>query len=160
MMFQRAQRGFVAIGGKALAILVRYRQIQASALEAGGVLLGRRIEGADDIIVDDATLPGETDRFGRFFFRRARWRTQEQIKQAWHESRGTRNYLGEWHTHPEDDPCPSLVDLANWRRIVATAHYEQESLLFVIVGRVQVRVWEVAKANGSVVSLDAVAADR
>lgn len=153
MSFRRAQEGVVVLGERALEIFDRYRQLDRNALEAGGVLLGRFIQGTNDIIVDDATAPGHDDAASRFTFRRSRRRTQGIIEQVWRESRGTCNYLGEWHTHPEDNPSPSTIDLANWQRIVDTARYEQENLLFVIVGLRHICVWEVSKSSKKVIQL-------
>lgn len=153
MNFIRAQGGIVAIGERAMAIFNRYRQINATAPEAGGVLLGRFIQDTSDIVVDDVTTPGLDDVASRLTFRRSRRRTQELINQAWHKSGGTRNYLGEWHTHPEDDPSPSAVDLRNWHRIVKAAHYEQDTLIFVIVGLRQIRMWEIFRSSGMATQL-------
>ncbi len=143
----------MVLGEGALEIFDRYRQLDGTAPEAGGVLLGRFIQGTSDIVVDDATTPGDGDAASRFTFRRSRRRTQAIIEQVWQESGGTRNYLGEWHTHPEDDPSPSAVDLANWRRIVETARYEQKSLIFVIVGLRYIGTWEVLRSSKKVIQL-------
>lgn len=150
VIFRRTQGGTVTLGQEAWAILNRYRQNDATAPEAGGVLLGRFIKETHDIVVDNVTTPGIGDAASRLTFRRGRRRTQTLIDRAWHESGGARNYLGEWHTHPEDEPSPSGIDLGNWKRIVETARYEQDSLLFVIVGRRHVRIWEVFRASGVV----------
>lgn len=141
------------LGKEALAIFDRYRQLDEDASEAGGVLLGRFIQGTSDIVVDDVTTPGNNDAATRFTFRRSRQGTQIIIEQVWRASGGTRNYLGEWHTHPENDPSPSAVDLANWRRIIDTARYEQTSLFFVIVGLRYIRIWEVSKSSKKVIQL-------
>lgn len=153
MIFRRAQDGTVVLGEGALEIFDRYRQRNRTAPEAGGVLLGRFVQGTSDIIVDDATPPGDGDTASRFTFRRSRRRAQAIVAQVWRESGGTRNYLGEWHTHPEDAPSPSAVDLANWQRIVATARYEQNSLFFVIVGLKNIGTWEVLRSSRMIIQL-------
>lgn len=61
---------------------------------------------------------------------------------AWRESTGTRIYLGDWHSHPEDDPKPSCVDRRDWNRVLKRAVYEQDFLLFAIVGRRSIAPWE------------------
>ena len=35
------------------------------------------------------------------------------IKEEFEKSNHTRFYIGEWHTHPEDNPCPSHRDLVS-----------------------------------------------
>src|SRR5687767_11009440 len=114
--------------------MLSYRQHAPSSCEAGGVLLGRLIRNSCDAIVDEGTSPTPQDHRGRFFFRRAGPPTQRRITEAWFQSEGVVNYLGEWHTHPEDVPSPSSTDLKNWRKLVRTARFEQDSLIFVIVG--------------------------
>jgi integrative and conjugative element protein (TIGR02256 family) len=63
------------------------------------------------------------------------------IDQAWHISSGTCTYLGEWHTHPEPIPTPSVVDRSDWRRRLMTDQ-TTKPLFFVIVGMEQTRVWQ------------------
>ncbi|MBI4455145.1 MAG: Mov34/MPN/PAD-1 family protein [Acidobacteria bacterium] len=145
MRFQRPDGGCLEFSEDVVTTLERYRQNAAGATESGGVLLGRLVLDSADIVVDEITEPTVSDRRSRFFFFRSKERTQKRVTKAWCEFNGTRNYLGEWHTHPEDDPRPSPHDLANWKRIARLAKYEQNFLFFAIVGRLQIRVWEIAK---------------
>jgi integrative and conjugative element protein (TIGR02256 family) len=41
------------------------------------------------------------------------------------------DYLGEWHTHPEEKPIPSFLDISEWRKICSA---RKERMIFVIVG--------------------------
>ena len=41
------------------------------------------------------------------------------------------DYLGEWHTHPEDLPKPSDKDLREWRILLRE---QRRPLVFLIVG--------------------------
>jgi integrative and conjugative element protein (TIGR02256 family) len=124
-----------------------HAQTDRSTPEAGGMLLGRLIAGADDAIVDRVTLPSPDDHASRFHFFRARRPANLVIRKHWEQSSATCNYLGEWHTHPEDRPTPSCVDLRNWRRILTKSTFEQDFLLFIIVGRVELRVWELREGE-------------
>jgi integrative and conjugative element protein (TIGR02256 family) len=151
LRFARPTEGHFEIGEQAAAALLRHRQLRTQEPEAGGLLLGRLINESEDVIADQVTEPSASDRRGRFRFFRQRQSAQRFVDRAWIESFSTRNYLGEWHTHPEDVPSPSSHDLGEWSRIVATSVFEQKSLFFVIVGRVCIRVWEYAKgADGPV----------
>jgi integrative and conjugative element protein (TIGR02256 family) len=109
--------------------------------EAGGVLLGRHIVDSDDIVIDKVTTPQPGDRSSRFRFIRARRRHQKLIDAAWCESNGTVTYLGEWHTHPERVPHPSLVDRVGWVKKLLFDDFA-DALFFVIVGTEGVGVWE------------------
>jgi integrative and conjugative element protein (TIGR02256 family) len=144
LLFDRPHGGVVLLGSNVVLALEAHRQLRWCAPESGGVLLGRIIERSNDVIVDEITEPSRLDKAGRFFFRRARAPAQERIQQAWHETRGTRNYLGEWHSHPEPDPSPSPHDARDWLRLCAEARFEQSFLLFIIVGQRTMGLWEVS----------------
>jgi integrative and conjugative element protein (TIGR02256 family) len=149
IVFRRTNGATVKISASASRILNRFRQLHPNQTEAGGMLLGRLIDGAEDIVVDEVTVPVARDKRSRFSFFRVKDTAQKRVADAWAKSNQTRNYLGEWHSHPEDDPSPSGQDLSDWRRIVKESQFEQGSLVFLIVGRVSVRAWELAKAARS-----------
>ena len=144
LLFDRPSRGVVVISAHVVTVVDPYRQRGWCSPESGGVLLGRLMEGTDDVIVDEVTVPSKFDRAGRFFFRRARDPAQQRIRDAWRETAGTRNYLGEWHTHPELDPSPSGHDKADWLRLCSGATFEQGFLLFLILGQRSMGVWELS----------------
>ena len=144
LVFARPAGGRLKVDRDALAVIARHLQRADDAPEAGGVLLGRRIAGTHDVVVDSATEPMAADRRSRFRFRRHRRGHQLAIDRAWRESGGRSGWLGEWHTHPELDPTPSVVDRADWRRKLVVDRYD-ESLFFLIAGTGQLRVWEGAR---------------
>jgi integrative and conjugative element protein (TIGR02256 family) len=118
-----------------------FRQTADDMSEAGGILLGRVFLASGDIVIDHATTPTLEDERSRFRFFRAREPAQRIVDEAWAGSGGYSIYLGEWHTHPEDVPSPSWCDRRNWKRVARTATYEQDVLLFLIVGRARLGVW-------------------
>lgn len=84
-------------------------------LETGGVLLGWR-SGSDRVIAD-MRGPGPAALHGRYrFFPDHPWQISE-IRQAFRESRGDLDYLGDWHSHPDGFPLMSPEDLSTLRRI-------------------------------------------
>lgn len=147
LIVRRPGGGLVKLAAPVMEVLHRARQVGPDILEGGGLLLGRLVERCDDILIDEATEPTSNDQRRRFSFRRARRPAQERVDAAWKESQQTRNYLGEWHSHPERDPTPSSHDKRDWKRISREAAYEQQSLVFVIVGYDEVRVWEVERGS-------------
>jgi integrative and conjugative element protein (TIGR02256 family) len=110
--------------------LVTFRQMEPSAPEAGGILLGYR--RGHHTHVSDATVPTKRDVQRRFAFFRHADDHQRVATRRWKQSGETMDYVGEWHTHPEDDPSPSGVDLQHWREIASAA---SRPMVFLIVGR-------------------------
>ena len=153
MRFARTAGGSLKISRVSVQLLETYRQRSREDLEAGGVLLGRIFLDPFEVFVESLSLPSRGDRRRRSSFFRARGPAQQLVNRAWSGSAGEEIYLGEWHTHPEDDPKPSAVDLMNWQRLVRNAQFEQGSLFFVIVGRVAVQAWEFAKNERAPVRL-------
>ena len=147
MRYRRPITGCLEFGNDAWGCLISYVQRSPFAKEAGGVLLGRMVEGTEDILIDEVTKPGMHDSRSRFRFMRSRRTAQGLVDKAWQESGRSRIYLGEWHTHPEDDPRPSNVDEHDRQNVLRSATYEQGFLFFVIAGCVRVRVWEGSKSG-------------
>ncbi|MEA2711668.1 MAG: hypothetical protein QOF78_4269 [Phycisphaerales bacterium] len=148
MMFHRVGGGQLGIAAHALRVMHSHRQLTRSALEAGGILLGQTIRRGHEVVIDVATAPGAGDRRTRRSFAQRRRTAQEMIEASWHASGGRRIYLGEWHTHAQDDPAPSRLDRRTWQRIATTANYLHGFLFFIIVGRVRIRVWETRTGGG------------
>jgi integrative and conjugative element protein (TIGR02256 family) len=69
------------------------------------------------------------------------------VNEAFAQSSGRLQYLGEWHTHPEDQPSPSTTDLGSWRRHLIA----QEQMILLIVGRTE--IWAAKKINKQIVPL-------
>lgn len=113
-----------------LNIMLQYRQSGRSAPESGGMVLGRIRKTYLDIT--DITEPGGMDIQSRLQFIRRCSSHYQVALDAWRESNSEVGYLGEWHTHPEDSPRPSPIDLAGWKKVVLDGH--SPLCFFVIVG--------------------------
>lgn len=121
------------------------KNIQVGNLpESGGVLLGTVHERG--LLVTVATTPTRLDRQFRYLFERFPFGHRAAAKRLWRSSAGTTRYLGEWHTHPQDFPTPSVIDLAEWRKL-AEVRADRRPFLAVIVGRHALHV-ELAHRNG------------
>lgn len=105
--------------------------------EAGGILLGTVHDHG--MLITHATVPSRFDqRLPTFFSRSARGH-RAVAQRLWRASGGTTRYLGDWHTHPEDLPSPSGVDLREWRKL-ALSRNDLRPALSVIVGRLAMHV--------------------
>ena len=141
MKFKFNRSNILTISNCVLKVFEMYVQNEPSKPEAGGVLIGKIISKSNDILVDAVTVPYNDDIRKRFSFFRKKKKAQKVINKYWRKSSGTQIYLGEWHTHPEDIPQPSNHDYKNWKGIFLNATYEQDFLVFVVVGIEEIGCW-------------------
>ena len=146
VIFIRANGSLLKIDNGPLALMKKYRQLKQHDKEAGGILLGRMIENSNDVIIDEVTEPGPKDKRSKFSFFRSK-SIQKIINLRWLKSNNTRNYLGEWHTHPESYPSPSTIDIIDWKNIMKKGVFYQDFLFFIIVGQVKISAWEFRKGD-------------
>ncbi|MFE7062022.1 Mov34/MPN/PAD-1 family protein [Sutcliffiella sp. NPDC057660] len=141
MIFSFGPTSKLKINDDVLEKFRTYRQLESRDTEAGGVLMGRFIEGSDDIILDLITEPTEKDRRERCFFKKHLETHQELVDKIWEESEGTCNYVGEWHTHPEKHPSPSFHDRREWKKVLKKTQCESSFLFFFIIGTESIGAW-------------------
>ncbi len=120
------------LGPQVLEVFAAHAQSSVAAPEAGGLLLGT-VHG-QGMLISEATTPTRLDRQLRTLFERMPFGHRAIAKRRWRASGGTVRYLGEWHTHPEDQPHPSGTDLVEWRAL-ASKRVDGRPVLAVIVGR-------------------------
>lgn len=142
LTFLRKNGGRIKLSWPVVEKIQEYLQIGANIPEAGGVLLGRYILGCEDVVADEASVPMRDDKRGKYFFHRDHKLHQRLIIEAWVKSNGTCTYLGEWHSHPENDPKPSPIDWGNWRRKMKQDRFDGNYLFFVIAGTRRIKIWE------------------
>lgn len=118
-----------------VATLSRLRSFSCQDTEAGGLLLGSVIPALDAMEVSQATEPGGRDRRRKFGFHRSGSDSTRIAKAAWHASDGIVHILGEWHTHPEDEPTPSLVDYRNMLAQLRGTTVVYKGLFMLVAGR-------------------------
>ena len=125
--------------------LLDYRQMDSLSNEAAGVLIGERRES--HIVVHEISEPGEGDIRRRCFVDRRGLHHQAAVDEAFARSSGRLQYLGEWHTHPEDQPSPSAMDLGTWRRHLVA----QDQMVLLIIGRKD--IWAAKKITELILPL-------
>lgn len=109
----------------------KYRQLNGM-YEAGGILLGKVKIDYSEYIIDDISEPCLQDKRYRYGFIRNKDKAQKIINAAFDKSNGVIQYLGEWHTHPECNPTPSIVD----RNLINNCSKEIENvseIIFMII---------------------------
>ncbi len=129
LVFKDERDNLVVIMGHVLTRLLSYRQLHHLTPESAGVLIGER-RGLH-LVICDISEPGSGDIRQRNRVDRRGIHHQLRVNEAFESSGGIHQYLGEWHTHPEDKPCPSHVDRDSWSRGMIT----QVPMLVLIVGR-------------------------
>jgi integrative and conjugative element protein (TIGR02256 family) len=121
----------VYLNQQPLEVFGRYIQDGVDSKEAGGILLGH-VRG-EHLEITEATEPSCWDRRFRFLFERMPFFHHRLAMKRWKESNGLVRYIGEWHTHPQDYPAPSSIDLGEWK-ILAADRVDGRPLLALIVG--------------------------
>lgn len=156
LVYRRIRGGRIKISDDVLNKIEKYIQYRDEDPEAGGVLLGRYVVGTKDVVVDFITPPTKYDTRRRCYFYKDRRVHQRIITQKWKRSNGSCNLIGEWHTHPEDFPNPSLYDMSEWRRLLKETVFEDDYLFFLIAGIKEIRIWEGDKHSGEIKQLQKV----
>lgn len=60
--------------------------------------------------------------------------THNIINETWTKSGGTITYIGDWHTHPEYSPKPSIQDYLTFSKNYFQSSIDQNLLIYVIFG--------------------------
>ena len=129
LIFTGCNDSLVIIMPNIVSELLAYRQLTYKCKEAAGVLIGER--RGPHFVIQLISLPCPKDIRHRFSVDRISKHHQKVVDQAFQESKGTWQYIGEWHTHPEDIPTPSLTDINSWKNNLVS----NQELVLIIVGR-------------------------
>ncbi len=107
-----------------------YKQDKRNKPEAGGQLFAE-INDNKDVIIRRATTPKRRDKQGRYSFipdlKQQNLDIQELFSIGLH-------YVGDWHTHPEQAPTPSHLDIQTVHQTFRTSNHQLNYFILVIVG--------------------------
>jgi integrative and conjugative element protein (TIGR02256 family) len=129
MLFTCGER-HVLISDWVMTQIAQYTTRAEITREAGGVLIGSY--RGPHVEVTTCTTPLSGDVRGPVSFDRRDAGHQTAAMRAWRTSGNTETFVGEWHTHPEDHPSPSSIDLQTWSNLLARTSCP---LIFLIAGR-------------------------
>lgn len=146
LIYKNQHGGLLVIMPHALNRMLAHRQLDRYSNEAAGVLIGER--RGPHLVVHEISEPGPGDIRHRCFVDRRGAHHQIAVDEAFKASSGTLQYLGEWHTHPEDVPSPSATDLGTWQQHL---NAEDEQMVLVIVGRKE--FWTAIKKSRTIIPL-------
>ena len=119
----------LSFSATALARFERHRQARWYHREAGGQLFARVSSG--HIAVESVTGPRWLDRRTRHTYQPHRPSEQREIE---HHHRLGLHFVGDWHTHAEQEPRPSTLDLASMADSFKRSRHALNAFLMVIVG--------------------------
>ncbi len=129
LIFKDESGHLVVIMEHVVKRLLSYSQLNHFTPESAGVLIGER--RGKHIVVCTISEPGLGDIRQRYRVDRRGAHHQSIVDAAFEQTGGVHQYLGEWHTHPEDKPSPSSTDIYSWRQNIVA----NEVMLLLIVGR-------------------------
>jgi integrative and conjugative element protein (TIGR02256 family) len=110
----------------------RHRQTRFWRREAGGLLFARF--DLPIILIEEATGPRRTDRRTRYSYSPDIDAERREIERRFAEGL---HFVGCWHTHPEQSPTPSQVDIRNTAECVRRSRHALNSFVMAIVGQAE-----------------------
>lgn len=117
--------------------------------ESGGVLIGVRVANEVAYELRRITYPGLQDERSPFSFLRSKTAANRILRKRWAFSNGQENYLGEWHTHNEESPIPSTVDIKLMEQMVEDGISSFDAIFMLIIGNSEKAYIEVVHRDGT-----------
>jgi integrative and conjugative element protein (TIGR02256 family) len=108
----------------------RNRQLHQRVPEVGGQLFAEF--SGEAVMIKRATGPRPQDSKGRYFFSPDRRLERQEI--ALNFDNGL-HYVGDWHTHPQDRPTPSPLDISSMKDCFLKSRHALSGFILVVVGR-------------------------
>jgi integrative and conjugative element protein (TIGR02256 family) len=117
------------------------RRKRGKAVETGGVLFGKRDDVLRIIWVDFASGPPTDSKHSRMEFLCGTRGVDRAHKRWGGRTRGSIEYVGMWHTHPECKPRPSGKDWLGMTQILTAGDPPPRKCLLLIVGLQNKNPW-------------------
>ena len=135
----------IKICSSVIFVMRQYILSKGAFREAGGILIGKENISNNNLIIKYCTIPYEKDRRSHYKFIRQDEQHIEFFEKVYDEHKGIYRYVGEWHTHDENMPRYSKMDLDNWRRIYKEVVGDSGTLphYHIVVGKKAFRIWRV-----------------
>lgn len=135
----------VKICDSPLKIMKQYVQSNKDDCEAGGIIIGRENLSNENLIFEFITEPMKMDRRMPTRFYRDDSNHIKFFEKLYYDNNKIYAYYGEWHTHFEEIPHYSFMDLDNWRKISRDNPYAIQ--FHIIVGINKIVIWKMKKGN-------------
>jgi integrative and conjugative element protein (TIGR02256 family) len=119
----------IIISNEVLETFHKSRQIKKAQKEVGGQLFAKISQ--KEITIIKTYLPNRRDKRTYYSFLPNRKKQMEEIYLSF--SHGL-HYVGDWHTHPEEFPTPSYIDLESMKECFSKSKHELNNFMLIIVG--------------------------
>jgi len=136
------QNGSMGIDKAVVKHVKQHVQRRPEQTEAGGQLFGHVRSGC--LRIRRATGPYKDDERGKIYYRSCPKEAQKSIEQM---AKLGLLYVGEWHTHFEPHPQPSIIDRRSMSKIWAESKLNIDKLVLLIVGNGLVTDWYIASIH-------------
>jgi integrative and conjugative element protein (TIGR02256 family) len=117
-----------------MAEIRRNRRTRGRSVETGGILFGKRDDTLRIVWADVAVGPPPDSRHSDVEFTCGVEGVAQMHESLKKQSRGSVEFVGMWHTHPEDVPLPSTQDVRGMIKVLTLGNPPPKKCLLVIVG--------------------------
>lgn len=111
---------------------IRSKAAEHYPMEFGGILVGRYVDDNTCVHISEMILPSSF-KSSRYTFERGTEGIKDSLEQFFCMEIPL-IYVGEWHTHPDAAPVPSMTDILAMKQIVAAETVNIDSPIMLIVG--------------------------
>jgi len=131
----------IYIGDSVIDLFEIYEQNSKQDNEGCGILMCSIDKCTNDVYINHATKPQSEDirKYAYFFLKDKKH--QEQLDKIHKESNGTVFLCGTWHSHPEDTPRASRLDIREWKKFIKGNSGTIKHFYFIIVGRKELALY-------------------
>lgn len=131
----------ITIEKNVLELFSKYEQHSKLNNEACGILMCSIDKDLKNVYINHATSPQPKDiRKYMYFFLKDK-NHQKELNMIFEKSKGTVFLCGTWHTHAEDVPIASKLDIEEWEKFIKGNAGTIEHFYFVIAGRKEISIY-------------------
>lgn len=116
----------------------KYLQFEIFQPESGGILIGYHDRKNNVLNILDATIPDIFDVRKRKRIILKSKNHNEIVKSFVKEGY---YYVGNWHTHPQSIPTPSVIDWEEWKKGLHLDKVPKGFQVFIIFGNQEMKIW-------------------
>lgn len=130
----------IEISNDVLKLFNQHKQLSKTANEACGILMCS-IDNKDNVYINNATSPKPNDTRKRASFFLKDKSHQKELDELYKKSDATIFLCGTWHSHPEDSPTASALDIKEWGKFITGNNGNIDNFYFIIVGKVDISLY-------------------